>query len=105
VARARPPSPGSSQTYGFYSIATDAGGNVEAPKSIAETSTLVISANPDFASSATLTSFSVIPSTNPTITLTVRPMGVFNPPTSFSCSGLPNPAPIATPSTGFGGVV
>ncbi len=81
----------SGHTYGFYSIARDNAGNVEAPKSAAEATTQVI-ASANFALAASAGSLSITPGQNGTVGLSVTPVNGFNAPVSFACSGLPSEA-------------
>lgn len=89
-------------SYGFYSVATDAVGNTESPKSTAEASTLVNAAvvippplpppppPPDFAVSASPSSLTLAAGKSGTVMITVTPTGSFNEAVAFTCSGLPS---------------
>ena len=81
-------------TYGFYSIASDGAGNVEAAKTAADTTTMAVASiappvAPGFSLSATPATLSVAPGSSATNTLTVTPVGGFKSPITFTCSGLP----------------
>jgi hypothetical protein len=80
-------------TYGFYSVATDAVGNVEATKVIADSTTST--AATDFTPTATPSSLSLAPGQSGTVTITISPTGGFTQVVSFSCSGLPSEATCA----------
>lgn len=78
-------------TYGFYSIATDGAGNVEAAKAKADTTTQILtSAPPDFTLAATASSLSIAPGGSGMVTVNVTPVNGFNAAVSFACSGLPS---------------
>lgn len=77
-------------TYDFYSIATDGAGNVEAPKSNADTATLLMPPPaPDFSIGESSGSLLVGRGGMASVTLTITPTGGFNHAVSFSCAGLP----------------
>ena len=78
-------------TYGFYSIATDNVGNVEAAKSKADT-TIGIGVTPDFSIAATSASISVAPGSSGSAMISITPVGGFAGAVTFACSGLPSEA-------------
>lgn len=88
-------------TYGFLSQATDKVGNVEALRTMADTtSEIVASLPPDFSLGSTGSTASVSPGGTAMFTLNVTPVNGFNGAVSFACTGLPSEATCSfSPST------
>jgi hypothetical protein len=77
-------------TYGFYSIATDNVGNVEAAKTQADTSTEVEAPQPpDFTVAPAIATVTVSAGSSGNVTINITPENGFNQAVTFSCSGLP----------------
>ncbi len=74
--------------YGFYSIATDGVGNVEAAKTVAE-ATIAVGVTPDFSIGAP-SSITVSPGASGSTTLSITPLGGFSSAVTFACTGLPS---------------
>jgi hypothetical protein len=75
-------------TYGFYSIATDNVGNVEAAKTSAEASTV----DQDFTLTAATATATVAPGSAASYSVSLTGEGGFNQNVSFACTGAPSEA-------------